>query len=105
MDRDVKLIEMWDDERFSLIEICRILALSMHGVQKAKKRLGLGRRTVHSYKKIDNKCDALAPSIEEIAERAAEVRSQWTPEEEARRLVGSSAYSWRPPGIENACCS
>lgn len=104
-DMDVKLAEMWNDERYSLKDICRIMQLTMHGVQKAKHRLGLGRRTVHSYKKIDSKCDAMAPSTDEIAARAAEVRSQWTPEEEARRLVGSSCYSWRPPGIENACCS
>lgn len=104
MECDVKLVEMWDDERYSLIDICRILGVSMHGVQAAKRRLGLGRRTVHSYKKIDAKCDSMAPSEEEIAERAAEVRASWTPEEEARRIVGASWYSWRPPLVENACC-
>lgn len=103
-DADEKLVEMWEDSRYSLHDICRIMQLTMHAVQKAKHRLGLSRRTAYSYKKIDAKCVSAVPDTDEIAARAAEVRSRWTPEEEARRVVGSSAYSWRPPGIENACC-
>jgi hypothetical protein len=40
------------------------------------------------------------PSRLEIKRRAAEVRSQWTPEERARRVVGSlRAARWTPPTV------
>jgi transposase-like protein len=52
-----------------------------------------------SFNSVDNET---TPTQEEIAERAAEVRSRWSPEEEERRCVGSSRSRYEVPSYPSS---
>lgn len=95
--REDRLVELWDDPDVSYRDICRILEASSDWVHQTKRRLGLGRRRCHWERLSEEAVLSRCPAPDEIAEATARIRSQWTPEEEEKRIVGVSSGSWRPP--------
>ena len=80
----------WQTARVA--DMARHLGLSEQKVRRTAILLKLGPRPERGSQ--------YDPSRSEIKKRAAEVRSRWTPEERARRVVGSlRAAMWTPPMV------
>lgn len=71
-------------------DIAAAMGISRTLVYTNAKRYGLQNRAVMTAEKND-------PPPEVIAQRAAAIRATWTPEEEAKRLVGNATRRWSPP--------
>ncbi len=67
-------------------EICQTLGIRHGSFYVVKARLKLPPRA--KAKPEDDFAEVEPPTPEEIAERAAAIRSTWSPEEEERRRVG-----------------
>jgi hypothetical protein len=67
-------------------EICQTLGIRCGSFYVVKARLKLPPRP--KAKPEDEFAEVEPPTPEEIAERAAAIRSTWSPEEEERRRVG-----------------
>lgn len=69
---------------------------SSENVKEASERLGITDQSAYYWARkfgLSMFCadpDENSPTPEEIEERAAEVRSRWSPEEEQRRIVGNA---------------
>jgi hypothetical protein len=85
------LFRLWNSE-LSSEEIASRLGVTIARLRKLRCRYGLPSRSTHST----GRQDSPDPTPEEIIERAAEVRSRWSAEEEARRLC-CGFKKWRPP--------
>jgi hypothetical protein len=91
VDRE-ELQRLWFDDSLNTCEIADRLGVSMNTIYRERTILGLPKR--YSGKRQDCELD---PTPEQIEERALEVRSRWTPEEERRRGAGgASSPRWRP---------
>jgi hypothetical protein len=66
----------------SVKEVCRKLKITEQSAYYWARKFGLPT--------FCGMGDESSPSPEEIAERAAEIRATWSPEEEQRRFVGGS---------------
>jgi hypothetical protein len=78
----VELYRLWTSQERKE-DICRLLGVTREGLYRLQKQHKLPHRNpirLGTKKYAD-------PTPDEIAERTAEVRSRWTPEEWARRCV------------------
>lgn len=86
----------WQTTKVSVISAH--LGIEEPAVRRLAAKLRLGPRP----KQLPVEDDAEQPSPEEISERAARVRAQWSPEERERRRVGQprGRKRWTVPMIE-----
>lgn len=72
---------------------------SSESVKEVCKKLKISQQSAYYWaRKFDlptfcGTVDVMSPTPEEIAERAAEVRSTWSEAEERRRVVGQSSHT------------
>lgn len=72
------LFRLWNDKETTTQDVAVALGVSRSTVDRIRRRFGLPRKEAPK-KQRDLKW---VPSPQEIEERAAEVRSRWTPERE-----------------------
>lgn len=86
-----KVFELWHSDLRN-DEVAVALGVSRNYLAKVRSRYGLPKRPdergVHEE---DN------PTPEQIAERAAEIRSRWSESEHRLRQVGATRARWQPP--------
>lgn len=75
------LFRLWEDDEKTVQDVARELGVTRSTVYKISRRYGLPRKET-SQKAVDRDKAAWLPTPQEIEERAAEVRSRWTPERE-----------------------
>jgi transposase-like protein len=83
-----KFTRIWSKSR-SVKEVCKKTGITDQSAYYWARKFNLS-----AFSAAD---DDATPTPEEIAERAAEVRSKWSPEEEERRCVGSSRSRYEVP--------
>jgi hypothetical protein len=92
---DVKrLFELWHTDMSNQM-LCKALGIRRTLMYSLKDRYGLPKRFV-SRASVDDD-----PTPAEIEAKCAEIRSRWTPQEEAQRLVGGGRKQWRPPSYSS----
>lgn len=89
------LFSLWHTE-IENRELAAKLGIAQSRLWEIRHRYGLPPRR-HERKGVGTD----DPTPEEIEERCAEIRSRWTPQEEALRLVGRSKQGWRPPAYSS----
>jgi len=75
---------------YSAIELAKTFGVSRAVIYDRVRQYGLSLDDLKEHE--------TGPSLEEIAERAAEIRAGWSDEEEERRIVGKGRHRWVPPG-------
>ncbi len=85
-DKDIKEITQYWDEGVSKLAICEMIGITPRRFDQMRHTIlrHLKTRAIGSGPKPTLK----DPTPEEIAERAAEIRSRWTPEAELIRRAG-----------------
>ena len=87
IDKD-RLAQLWkccDSSQIAAIE-----GMTVNAVNYYARRYGLPKK---ARKNLSD------PTEEQIAERAAAIRSQWSDEELEKRYVGAKAVEWTTPEI------
>ena len=89
--------DLWNTH--SVHEIADKCGLRWQSVYRIASDSGLPRRKL--IKHDDDKPGPGDPSVDEIKERASQIRMGWSPQEEANRLVGNRAsrHAWTPPVV------
>ena len=97
------LFRLWNSD-LKNDEICERLQISRGYLWALSRRYGLGRRP-HALRAPSR--PMVDPTPEEIAERAAHVRSQWPAGEAERRFVGGGPVAWRIQrfAFDGRCCA
>lgn len=92
------LFQLWHDHSVSNDELTKLLGITRHQFYALKAKHCLPRRPTQCQWVTARSADGeREPTQEEIAERAAQVRATWTPEEEERRRVGPRRKEWAAP--------
>lgn len=93
-----KLFQLWHDHSVSNDELKELLGLTKHQFYSLKAKHSLPTRPIECQKPNPSRgSNEWEPTPAEIEERAAQVRSWWTPEEEERRRVGPRRQEWAAP--------
>lgn len=89
------LAPLYTNKHVSLASIARTFGMSEVAICTQARIWGLSRPT---YKDDEDE----SPTIDEIKERAAEIRRGWTPEQRASRYVGVRRQRYQIPCYETA---
>jgi hypothetical protein len=78
---------------YSTIELAKTFGVTRNMIYKKVKDFGLSLDDLKEHE--------TGPTLEEIAERAAEIRAGWSEEEEQRRIVGTGRHRWCLPSFRS----
>lgn len=86
-------VEMYRDKEVTLTDIANRFGMAADTVSRRASMMGLPLRgPIWRPAAVD-------PTPEEIAERAAEIRSRWSESERRKRIVGPKEARWTPPSF------